>query len=233
MSDSATSWTAAHQASLSITNTQSLLKLMSIGSVIPSKHILCCPLLLLSSIFPSIRVFSNESVLHIRWPKFCSFSFSISPFNKYSQLISFSMDWLDLLAVQGTLKSLLQHRSSKASILWCSPFFIVQLSHPYMTTGKAIPLTRCTVVSKVMSLLFNILSIYLLFFTSKSLTSFTAHAISPSSSLFLPTFSAIEANIYLLFSVTLKCHTLTENVDFPQEIYSLWNMIQDGRTVKS
>ena len=130
-----TPWTAACQASLSITNTQNLLKLMSTELVMPSNHlILCHPLLLLPSIFPSIRVFSNESVLCLRWPKY--FSFSISPFNEYSGLISFRMDWLDLLAVQGTLKSLLQHHSSKASILWHSDFFIVQLSHPYMTTGK-------------------------------------------------------------------------------------------------
>ena len=130
-------WTAARQASLSITNSQSLLKLMSIASVMPSNHlILCCPLLLPPSIFPSIRVFSNELVLHIRWPKHWNFSFSISPSNEYSGLISFKKDWLDLLAVQGTLKSLLQHHSSKASILRCSAFFIVQLSHPYMTPGK-------------------------------------------------------------------------------------------------
>jgi len=127
-----TPWTAAHQASLSITKSQSLLKLMSIESVMPSNHlVLCCPLLLLPSIFPSIRVFSNESVLHIRWPKYWSFSFSISPSNEYSGLISFRMDWLDLLAIQGTLKSLLQHHSSKASIFRCSAFFIVQLSHPH------------------------------------------------------------------------------------------------------
>ena len=127
-------WTVAHQASLSITNSQNLLKLMSIDSVMLSNYrILCCPLLLLPSIFPSIRVCSNESVLHIRWPKYWSFSFSISPSNEYSGLISFRMDLLDLLAVQGTLKSLLQHHSSKASILQCSTFFIVQLSHPYMT----------------------------------------------------------------------------------------------------
>ena len=132
-----TPWTAARQASLSITNSQSSLKLMSIESVMPSNHfILSCPLLLLPSIFPSIRVFYNESVLRIRWPKYWSFSFSISPSNEYSGLISFMMDWLDLLAVQGTLKSLLQHHSSKASILWRSAFFIVQLSHPYMTTRK-------------------------------------------------------------------------------------------------
>ena len=137
----------------------SLLKLMSIESVIPPNHlILCHPLLLPPSIFPSIRVFSNESVLHIRWPKYWSFGFSISPSNEYSGLISFRIDWLDLLAVQGTLKSLLQHHSSKASILRCSAFFIVQLSHPYMTTGKTIALTRWTFVGKVMSLLFNMLS---------------------------------------------------------------------------
>ena len=130
VSDSATPWTAAHQASLSITNSRSLLKLMSIESVMPSNHlVLCHPLLFLPSIFSSIRVFSNESVLPIRWPKYWSFSFSISPSNEYSGLISFRMDWLDLLAVQGTFKSLLQHHSSKASILWCSAFFIVQLSH--------------------------------------------------------------------------------------------------------
>ena len=139
----ATPWTAAHQASLSITNSQSLLKLTSLDSVMPSKHlILCCPLLLLPSIFPSIRVFSNESALHIRWPKYWSFSLNISPSNEHSGLLSFRMDWLDLLVVQGTRKSLLQHHSSKASILWCSAFFIVQLSHPYMTTGKTIALTR-------------------------------------------------------------------------------------------
>ena len=132
-----TPWTAAHQASLSITNCQSLLKLMSIDMGMPSNHlILCRPLLLLPSIFPSIRVFSTESVLHIRWPKYWNFSFSISPPNEYSGLISYRMDCLDLLAVQGTLKSLLQHHSSKVSILWHSAFFIVQLSHPYMATGK-------------------------------------------------------------------------------------------------
>ena len=143
-------WTAAHQASLSITNSQSLRKLTSIKLVTPSNHlILCRPLLLLPSIFPSIRVFSNESVLHISWPKDWSFSFSISPSNVYSGLISFRMDWLDL-ADQGTLKGLLQHHSSKASVLWCSPFFIVQLSHPYMTAGKTIALTRWTFVDKIM-----------------------------------------------------------------------------------
>ena len=151
----ATPWTAARQAFLSFTNSRSLLKLMSIASVMPSNRlILSHPLLLPPSIFPSIRVFSNESVLHIRWPKYWSFSFSISPSNEYSGLVSFRIDWFDILAVQGTLKSLLQHQSSKASILQHSAFFIVQLSHPYMTTGKSIALTRQTFIGKVMSLLF-------------------------------------------------------------------------------
>ena len=133
----ATPWAAAHQASLCITNSRSLLKLMPIESVIPSNYLmLCCPLLLLLSIFPSILVYSNESVVHIRWPKYWSFSFSISPSNEHPGLISFRMDWFDLLAVQGTLKNLFQHHNSKASILRCSAFFIVQISHPYMTTGK-------------------------------------------------------------------------------------------------
>ena len=147
------------QASLSITNSQSLLKLMSIKSVMSSSHlILCRPLLLLPPIPPSIRVFSNEPTLRMRWPKHWSFSFSISPSNEYSGLISFRMNWLDLLSVQGTLKSLLQHHSSKASIYWLSAFFMVQLSHPYMTTGKTIALTRWTLMNKVLSLLFNTLS---------------------------------------------------------------------------
>ena len=140
-----TLWTAAHQASLSITNSRSLLKLMSIMLVMPSNHlILCRPLLLLPSVFPSIRVFSSESVLHIRWPKYWSFSFNISPSNDYSGLISFRINWFNLLAAEGTLKSLLQHHSSKVSFLRCSAFFMVQLSHPYMTTGKTIALTRWT-----------------------------------------------------------------------------------------
>ena len=151
--------TAAHQASLSITNSWSLLKLMSIESVMPSNHlILCHPLLLLPSVLPSIRVFSNESALCIKWPNYWIFSFSISPSNEYSELLSFRMDWLDLLEVQGTLKSLLQHHSSKASILRHSAFFIVPHSHPYMTTGKTIALTRRTFVVKIPSLLFNMLS---------------------------------------------------------------------------
>ena len=146
----ATPWTAAHQASLSITNSRSLFKLMSIGLVMPSNYLILCHPLLPPSIFPSIRVFSNKSGLCIKWPKY--WSFSISPSNEYSGLISFRMDWLDLLVVQGTLKSLLQHHNSKALILRCSPFFIVQLSHPYMTTGQTITLTRWTFVGKVLSL---------------------------------------------------------------------------------
>ena len=158
-----------HQVSLSFTISRSLLKLMPIESVMPSNHlILCHPLLLLPSIFPSIRVFFNESALHIRWPKYWSFSFSISPSNQYSGLISFRMHWLDLLIVQGTLKSLLQHHSSKALILQHSAFFTVQLSHPYMTTGKTIALTRRTFAGKVMPLLFNMLSRLVITFPPRS-----------------------------------------------------------------
>ena len=166
---SATPWIAAHQASLSITSSQSLPKLMSIESAIPSSHlILCCPLLLLPPIPPSIRVLSNESTLLMWWPKYWSFSFSISPFNEHPGLISFRIDWLDLLAVRGTLKSLLQHHSSKASILRCSAFFTVQLSHPYMITGKTIALTRHTFIGKVISLLFNMLSRLVITFLPRS-----------------------------------------------------------------
>ena len=155
-----TPWTAARQASLPITNSWSLLKLMSITSVMPSNHlILCHPLLLQPSIFPSIKVFSNESVLRIGWPKYWSFSFSISPPNEYSGLIYFRIDWLDFLAVQGTLKSLLQHHRSKSSILCHSAFFIVQLSHPYVTTGKTIALTRWTFVSNVSVLQYAVFSL--------------------------------------------------------------------------
>ena len=163
-----TPWIAAHQASLSITNSQSSLKLMSIESVMPSSHLIFChPLLLLPPIPPSIRVFSNESTLHMRWPKYWSFSFSISPSNENPGLISFRTDWLDLLAVQGTLKSLLQHHTSKASNLRRSAFFTVQLSHPYMTTGKTIALSRQTFVGKVISLLFNMLSRLVITFRPK------------------------------------------------------------------
>ena len=161
--------TAVHQASLSITNSQSLLKLMSIELVMPSNHLILSHLhLLLPSIFPSIRVFSNESVLHIKWPKHWSFSFSTSLSNEHSGLISFRMDWFDLPVVQGTVKSLLQQHSSKSSILWCSAFFIVQLSHPYMTTGKTIAVTRWTFVDKVMSLIFNMLSRLVITFLPRS-----------------------------------------------------------------
>ena len=154
---------------MSITNSQSLLKLVSIESVMPSSHLLLCrPLLLLPPIPLSTRVFSSESTLHIRWPKYWSFSFSISPSNEHSGLISFRMDWLDFLAAQGTLKSLLQHHSSKAFIFWHSAFFTVQLSHPYMTTGKTIALTRQTFVGKVMSLLFNMLSRLVITFLPRS-----------------------------------------------------------------
>ena len=168
--------TAVHQTSLSFTNYWSLLKLLSIESVMPSNHLILCRVLLLQpSIFPSIRVFSSESSLRIRWPKYWSFSLSISPSNEYSGLISFRVDWLDLLAAQGTLKSLLQHRSSKASILQHSIFFIVQLSHSYMTTGKTIALSRQTFVGRVMSLLLNMLSrlviAFLLFIASVTICS--------------------------------------------------------------
>jgi len=164
-----TQWIAAHQAFLSITNSQSSLKLTSIESVMPSSHlILCRPLFLLPPIPPSIRLFSNESTLGMRWPKYWSFSFSIIPSKEHPGLISFRMDWLDLLAVQGTLKSLHQHHSSKASILRRSAFFTVQLSHPHMTTGKTIALTRWTFVGKVMSLLFNMLSRLVITFLSRS-----------------------------------------------------------------
>ena len=165
----ATPWSAARQASLSITNSQRLLKLMSIESVMPSRHlILCHPLLLLPSIVPRIRVFSNESALCMRWPKYWNFSFNISPSNEHPGLISFRMDWFNLLAVQATLKSLLQHHSSKTSILRHSAFFIVQLSHPYMTTRKTIGSTRWTFVSKVTSLLFNMLSKLVITFLPRS-----------------------------------------------------------------
>ena len=186
-----TPWTTTCQASLYITNFWSLLKLMSIESVMPSNHlILCRPLLLPPSIFLSIRVFSNESVLCIRWPKYWSFSLSISPSNECSELISFRIGWLDLLAVQGTLKTLLQHHSSKALALQCSAFFIVQLSHPYMTTGKTIALTRRTFVGKVTFLLFNVLSMLVITFLPRSkclliswLQSLSAVILEPKKSL--------------------------------------------------
>ena len=184
---SANPWTAAHQGSLSITNSRSLLKLMPIKSVMPSSHlILCRPLLLLPSIPPSISVFSNESALHVRWPKYWSFSFNISPSNEHPGLISFRMDWLGLLAVQGTLKSLLQHQSSKASILRCSAFFIVQLSHPYMTTGKTTALTRRAFAGKVMALLCITLSKFVMVFLSKNQHLLISWLQSPSAVILEP-----------------------------------------------
>ena len=186
MSDSATLWTVARQASLSITNSQSLLKLIPIKSVMPSNHLILCHPLLLPSNFPSIRVLSKESVLRVRCPKYWNFSFNISHSSEYSGLMSFRMDWLDLLAVQGTLKSLLQHCSSKALILQCSAFFMVQLSHLYMSTGKTIALTRQTFVGKVMSLLFNMLSRFIIAFLSRSKGLLISWLQSPSAVILEP-----------------------------------------------
>ena len=182
----ATPWTAACQPSCPSPSPR-VCSVMSIESVMLSNHLIfCCPFLLLPSIFPSIRIFSSQSVLHIRWPKYWSFSFSISPSNEYSRLISFRIDWLDLFAVQGTLRSLLQHHSSKASILWCSAFFIVQLSHPYMTTGKTMALTTRTFVGRVMSLLFNILSRFIITFLPRSKCFLTSWLQSPSAVILEP-----------------------------------------------
>ena len=231
----ATTWTAARQASLSITNSRSLLKLTHIESVMPSNHLtLCRPLLLLPSIFPCIRIFSNESVLYIRWPKCWSFSFSISPSNEHPRLISFRMDWLDLLAVQGTLKSLLQHHSSKASILRHSAFFTVQFSHPYMTTGKTSgldrPLTRRIFAGKVMSLLFNMLPRLVITFLPRSKHVLISWLQSPSAVILEPpkikstTVSTVSPfgapkdkvyhcfhcfSIYLPWSDGTRCHDLS------------------------
>ena len=183
---------------------------MSIESVMLSDHlILCHPLLLLPSIFPSIKVFSNESALFIRWPKYWSFSFSISPSNEYSGLISFRIDCLDLLAVQGTLKSLLQHHSSKASILWCSAFFMVQLSHPYMTTGKTIALTICTFVSKVISLLFNMLFRFVIAFLSRSKRLLISWLQSPSAVIWEP--KKIKSVTISTFSPSI-CHEVMDQM---------------------
>ena len=183
----ATPWIPARQAFLSITNSWSLLKLTSIELVMPSSHlILCRPLLLLPPVPPSIRVFSNESALRMRWPKYWSFSFSISSSNEHPGLISFRMDWLDLLGVQGTLKSLLQHHSSKASIFLCSAFFTVQVSHPYMTTGKTVALTGWTFVGKVMSLVFNMLSRLVITFLPRSEHLLISWLQSPSAMILEP-----------------------------------------------
>ena len=181
----ATPWSAALQASLPIASSQSLFQLVSIESVMPSSHLIfCCPLLLLPSNFPSNRVISNESALRIRWPKYWSFSIRFS--KEYSGLISFRVDWLDLLAVPGTLKSLLQHHSSKASVLWCSSFFIAQLSHPYMTSGKTIALTRQIIVGKVMSLIFNMLSRLVINFLPRSKCLLISWLQSPSAVILEP-----------------------------------------------
>ena len=180
-------WTAAHKASLSITNSQTLPKLMTIESVTPSSNLILCRLLLLSpSVFPKIKVFSKESVLHTRYPKYWSFIFSISPSNEYSGLISFRINWLDFFAVQRTLKSLLQHHSSKASVCPCSAFFIVQLSHAYITNGKTIALTRRTFVGKVMSLLFNMLSRLVITFLQRSKHLLISWLQSPSAVILEP-----------------------------------------------
>ena len=209
----ATPWTAACQTSLSITNSWSLLKLMSINSVMPSNHLILCHPLLLHSIFPSIRVFSNDSVLCIRWPKYWSFSFSISPSYEYLGLISFGIDRMDLLAVQGTLKSLLQYHSSKASILWHSAFFMVQLSHPYTTTGKTIALTRWTFVGKVMSLLLNILSRLVIAFLPRSKHLLFSWLQSPSAVILEPPKNKVWHcfhcfPIYFPWSGGTRCHDL-------------------------
>ena len=207
-----TPWTAACQASLSITNSQSLLKFMYIESVIPYNHLILCRPLLLPSIFSSIRVFSNESALHIRWPKCWSFSFNISPSNEHSGLIFFRMDWLDLPAVQGTLKSLLQHYRTKASILWCSASFIVQLSDPYMTIGKTITLSRQTLVGKVMSLFFNMLSRLVKTFLPRSKRLLISWLQSPSAVILEPPkIKSVSIHcfpIYLPWSDGTKCHDL-------------------------
>ena len=216
-----TPWTTARQASLSITNFRSLPKPVSIESVMPSNHlILCCPLLLLPSIFPSIRVFSNESALRIRWPKYWSFSFNISPSNEHPGLISFRMDWLGLLEDRGTLKSLLQHHSSKASILRCSAFFTVQLSHPHMTTGKTIALTWRTFVGKVMSLLFNMLSRLVITFLPSSKCLLISWLQSPSKVILEPPKNKVWHcfhcfPIYFPWSDGTGCHDLRFlNVEF-------------------
>ena len=215
-----TPWIASHQASLSFTNSWSLLKLMPIASVMPFNHlILCRPLILPPSIFASIRVFSKESVLRIRWPKYWSFSFSISPSNEYSGLISFKIDWLDLLAVQGTLKSLLQHHSSEVSILQCSAFFMVQLSHRYKTNGKTIVLTRRIFVSKVMSLLFNMLSRLFIAFLPRIKFFLISWWQSPSAAILEPKKIVCHCfyclPIYLPWSGGTGCHDLHFlNVEF-------------------
>ena len=210
VSYSAIPWTAARQASLSITNSWSLLKLMLIELMMPSNHlILCCPLLLLPSIFPSIRVFSNESVLRIRWPQYWSFSFSISLSSEHLELISFRIYWLDLLAVQGTLKSFLQHHSSKESILWHSAFFIVQLLYPYKTTEKTLALTRWTFVGKALSLLFNMLSRFVIAFLWRNKHLLISWLQSPSAVILEPK----------------KIKFLTVSIGSPSICHKWWNQM--------
>ena len=208
----ATPWTTAYQDSLSITSSQNLPKLMSTESVVPSSPLI--PFLLLPSIFPSIRVFSNDSALHIRWTNYWSFSFNISPSNEHPGLISFRKDWLDLLAIQGTLKSLLQHHSSKTSILRHSAFFTVQFSHPYMTTGKTIALTRWTFVDKVMSLLFNMLSRLVITFLPRSKCLLISWLQSPSALILEPPPNKVSHcfhcfPIYFPWSDGTRCHDLS------------------------
>ena len=216
-----TPWIAACQASLSITNSRSSHKLMCIESVMPSSHlILYRPLLLLPPIPPSIRVFSDESTVRMRWPKYWSFSFSISPSNEHPGLFSFRIDWLDLLAVQGTVKSYLQHHSSKGSILRCSAFFTVQFSHPYITTGKTIALTRQTFVGKVMSLILNMLSRFIITFLPRSKRLLISWLQSPSAVILEPQKSKVWHcfhcfPIYLPWSDGTRCHDLCFlNVEF-------------------
>ena len=220
----ATPWTAACQASLSITSSQGLLKLMSTESVMPSNHLIPChPLLLPPSIFPSIRLFSNESVLCIKWPKYWRFSFNISLSNEYSSLISFRISWLDLLAVQGTLKSVLQHHSSKASNLRCSAFFIVQLSHPHMTTGKTIALTRWTFVGKVMSLVFNMLSRLVITFLPRSKCLLISWLQSPSAGIRVVSSAVVNMGHIFTEQVQEKgspCKKHPCNEDISEIVYS-------------
>jgi len=206
------------------TKSQSWLKLMSTESVMPSKHlILCCPLLLLLSIFPIIRVFSNESVLHIRWPKYWSFSFSISP-SEYSRLISFRIDWLDLLAVQGTLKSLLQHHSSKTSFLCCSAFFMVQLSQPYVTTGKTTALTKRIFVGKVMSLLFNMLPKLVITFLPRNKRLLISWLQSPTAMILEP--PKIKSLTVSIFSPSI-CHEVMR-LDAMIFVFWMWVLSQNS-----
>ena len=218
-----TPWPSPHQASLSITNSQSPPKSMSIESVMPSNYlILCHPLVLLPSIFPSIRVFSNESGLHIRWPKNWIFSFNISPINEHPGLISFRMNWLNLFAVKWTCKSPLQDHRSKASILWCSAFFIVRLSHPYVTTGKTIALTKWTFLDKVMSLLFNMLSMLVMTFLSRSKRLLISWLQSPPAVILEPRSQALFSLFPHLFAMILLLNYMV----FLYVYFGYWPLIR-------